>query len=133
MTLEENKKAVRLMLKSASFILGCVLVISAIVVIVADKQAINDAVEAAKKESERITDPDKKVEILDNHLDKVSEHDGLIAIFWVVGLLCILNGASNAVKQAVKTEPTQNTEEAYAQRLSDFISGKNDDLPNSKK
>lgn len=133
MTLEENKKAVRLMLKSVSFILGCVFVISAIVVIVADKQAINDAVEAAKKESERITDPDKKVEILDRHLDKVSEHDGLIAVFWVAGLLCILNGASNAVKQAVKTEPTQNTEEAYAQRLSDFISGKNDDLPNSKK
>lgn len=133
MTLEENKKAVRLMLKSASFILGCVLVISAIVLIAIDKQARSNAVEAAKKESEHISDPEKKVEILDRHLDKVPEHDGLIGIFWVVGLLCILNGASNAVKQAVKTEPTQNTEEAYAQRLSDFISGKNDDLPNSKK
>ena len=133
MTLEGNKKAACLMLKSASFILGCLLVISAIVLIALDKQAINDAVEVADKESERVSDPEKKVEILDRHLDKVSKHDGLIAIFWVAGLLCILNGASSAVKQAVKAEPIQNVEENYAQRLSDFISGKSDDLPNSKK
>lgn len=127
-------KAFLSFLKSGAFILGCfLLALFFIIQGPVHNKNMNKAYEAIDEEisDRRNITAEEKVEIIDKHLANVPNYDSLAAVLLFGGMGCICYAAYHVINSEADV-PTQDNEKS-SQDLVDFISGKNDDLPNSKK
>lgn len=124
--------------KSFSFVVGAILLVAAVTVIPLVDQAItNAAFDSAEQEIEfrQINDTHEQAEIISKHLSECSSLDFLYFIVPVVGLVLICYSSVKSYDLVIKgeIEANQRNNTDLSQALADFTSGKNDDLPNSKK
>lgn len=120
--------------KSGAFILGCVLLALCLVSNLIYDRNWDLACQAAYEEIEdkNIIDPREKSEVMNKHLGSVPDYSLLIAISFCGGISCFCYALYKSIKYKDQTF-NEMSEEQYTQQLIDFISGKQDEPPNSKR
>ena len=130
----KEAKAFLSFIKSGSFILGCILLTLYFIIQgpVYDNN-MNKAYEAIDNElaSLRNVTIDEKVEIINRHLQDVPNYDFLAGILFLCGIGSVCYAAYRAIN--LEDNNSIQDQEKTVQDLEDFISGKRNDSPNSKK
>ena len=124
--------------KSLSFVVGAILLVATVTVIPLVDQAItNAAFDSAEQEIEfrQINDTHEQAEIIGKHLSECPSLNFLYFIVPATGLVLICYSVVKSYEFIIKDESgaNQNYNTDHTQQPAGFISGKNDDLPNSKK
>lgn len=130
----KEAKAFLSFIKSGAFILGCILLtLYFIIQGPVYNSNMNKAYEAIDDEiaSRRNVTVEEKVEIINRHIEGVPNYDFLSGILFLCGVGSICYAAYRVIN--LEDNNSIQDKEKTVQDLEDFISGKRNDPPNSKK